>query len=295
MNKESSLIKKAIIPAAGLGIRFLPLTKSLPKELLPLAAEPMISWIVREAKESGISQIIFVLAENKKNILEHFKKNPKLESTLKKRGQKEGLEILKRNDQEFEGITFSSVLQQAPKGDGDAVLRAKKQIGREAFAVLFSDDILASKIPGLEQLKKIFTTSQKPVIGLKKVPKSQLPLYGVVGVEKIANRLYKIKEIVEKPEISQAPSEMAIIGKYTFPPEVFNYLEKTKANKKGEIILAEALKLMLKDGKIIYGYEFEGDWLECGNIIDWMKSNFELSLRHPKYGPILREFLKKIK
>ena len=281
-----------IIPAAGLGTRFLPLTKVVAKELLPLVGEPMISWIVKEARDSGIKQIVFVLAESKKNILNYFKKNSKLESILKKRNQKKISKTLEKNDGEFEDMSFSVVIQPSPRGDGDAILRAKKLIKKEPFGVLFADDVLISRVPVLEQVLKIFKTSQKPVIGLKKVPKERLPFYGVVGVEKIASRLYKIKEITEKPDVPEAPSDLAIVGRYVLPPEIFNYLEKTSPNKKGEIILAEALKLMLKDGKIVYGYEFEGEWLECGNIEEWMKSNMYLSLKHPQYGPILKQYLK---
>jgi UTP--glucose-1-phosphate uridylyltransferase len=288
-------IKKAIIPAAGLGTRFLPLTKVLPKEFLPLVAQPMINYVVREAKDSEIDQIIFILSENKKNVFDYFKKNSKLENILKKRNQKELLEKLKKGELEFEGISFSFTLQQFPKGDGDAVLRAKTKIGKEAFGVLFPDDILVSKIPALAQLKKIFKTSQKPVIALKKLPKEKVSAYGVVAVEKIANRLYKVKEIQEKPTQDQAPSDLVIVGRYVLSPEIFSYLEKTPPNKKGEIILAEALKLMIKDGKIIYGYEIDGEWLECGRTEEWLKSNLYLCLQDPEYGPILREWLKKMK
>ncbi len=286
-------IKKVVIPAAGLGTRFLPLTKVLAKELLPLVDSPMIDYVCREAKDSEIKNIIFVLAEQKKNVLEYFTRKPKLETLLKKRNKKDLLERLRKADQDFEGISFSSAQQQTPKGDGDAVLKAKRQVGKDAFGVLFPDDIFESKIPALNQLKKVFTTSQKAIIGLKQVPKEQLPSYGVVKVEKIANRLYKVKEIIEKPEIAEAPSDLAIAGRYVFPPEIFKYLDKTLPNKKGEIILAEALRLMLKDGKMVYGVEIEGQWLECGKTVDWLKSHLQLCLKHPQYGPMLRDFLKK--
>ncbi|MDI6882898.1 MAG: UTP--glucose-1-phosphate uridylyltransferase [Patescibacteria group bacterium] len=288
-------IKKAIIPAAGLGTRFLPLTLAGPKELLPLGLEPMISYAVKETRDSEISEIIFVVSENKKNIFEYFKENPKLKSILKKREQKSSLQVLKKREGELSGLSFSLVSQPVPKGDGEAILRARTKIKKEPFAVLFPDDIIESKVPALKQLKKIFSTSQKPVLGLQKVPQEKLSSYGVVEVQKIANRLSKIKEIIEKPRTEEAPSDLAIVGRYILTPEIFNYLAKTPLNKKGELILAETLKLMLKDGKIIYGYEIEGKWLECGNKIDWLKSNLYLCLKHPEYGPILKEFLKKMK
>ena len=287
-------IKKAIIPAAGLGTRFLPLTKVIPKVLLPLVGKPMISYAVREAKDSEIEKIIFVLSQNQ-NILDYFRRNQKLENILKQRSQKEILEKLKKAEKEFEGISFSAVFQQMPKGDGEAILKARRQIGKDDFAVLFPDDVFESKVPAIWQLKKIFKTSQKPVIGLKRIPKEKIPHYGIVEVEKIANKIYKIKNIIEKPELAQAPSELAIAGRYVFTPDIFGYLLKTKPNKKKEIILAEALKLMIKNGKIIYGYELEGEWLECGRPEEWLKTNLYLCLRDPVYGPMLREFLKKIK
>jgi len=289
-------IKKAIIPLAGLGTRFLPLTKVLSKPLLPLVDRPMVDYIVREAKESGIERVVFVLADDKKNILDYFKKNLKLENILIKRNQKEILKSLKMLDKEFEGISFSAVLQKAPRGDGDAILKAQKLVNKDACGVLFGDDIIESKIPAMEQLSNIFKTCQKPIICLKKVPKDMLSSYGVFKVEKIANRLYKVKDIVEKPKSEEeAPSDLVIVGRYIITPLVFDYLKKTRANSNGEIILAEAFRTMLKDGKMIYGYEVEGEWLECGNKINWLKSNLYLCLNHPEFGPILREFLKKLK
>ena len=288
-------IKKAIIPSAGLGTRFLPLTKAVSKELLPLVEKPLIHYAVQEAKASGILKIIFVLSENKKNILNYFKKDLKLQNLLKERNQKELLEKLEEFYAEYQGISFSGVFQLLPKGDGDAVLKARRQIGKESFAVLFPDDVWECKTPPTLQLKKIFLTSQKPVIGLKKIEKEKVSSYGVVMAERIATRIYKIKDIVEKPPIEEAPSDLVVTGRYMFSPDIFNYLTKTPPNKKGEIILAEALKLMIKDGKIVYGYELEGEWLECGRPEEWLKTNLYLTLKHPEYGPMLREWLKKIK
>lgn len=287
-------VKKAIILAAGLGTRFLPLTKALPKELLPLIDQPLISYAVREAKASDISSIVFVLSERNKMILDFFKKDLKLEKILRKRNKKEILKELGRINEEFAEISFSSALQPEPRGDGDALLRVKRGT-REPTAVLFPDDIIEAKTPAILQLAKIFKTSEKPVIGLKKVSKEKIPSYGVVEVEKIAHGLYKIKDIIEKPSLEEAPSDLAIVGRYILNSTVFDYLRKTRPNENGEIILAEALKKMLKDGKIVYGYELEGEWLECGNKVSWLKSNFYLCLKHPEYGPILREFLKKLK
>ncbi len=290
-----SEIHKAVIPAAGLGTRFLPLTKVLFKELLPLVDEPMISYTVKEAIDSEINQITFVLSEEKKELVDYFKEQLKLVEILKQRNQKQALEILEKVEEKFKRASFSSVFQLQPKGDGDAILKAKPKVGKDDFGVLFADDIFEAKTPALEQLKRVFSTAQKPVIGLKRVEKEKLSSYGVVKVEKIANRLYKIKELVEKPALGEEPSDLAICGRYILTPEIFGYLEKAPANKKGEIILAEAFKLMMEDGKAIYGYDIEGDWLECGKTIDWIKSNIYLCLNHPEYGPVIREWIKKIK
>lgn len=289
-------IKKTIIPAAGLGTRFLPLSKVLPKELLPLTDVPMVDFAVREIRDSEINKIIFVLSENKKIILDYFKQNKKLENILEKNNhKKQYLKVIKEKEKEFENLSFTFSFQHLPKGDGDAVLKAKNYIKKEGFAVLFPDDIFESKDPPLNQLKKIFQTSQKPIVGLRKVPKDKVSSYGVVSVEKIANKLYKIKGIREKPAPEQVSSDLVIVGRYMLTPEIFGYLKKTKENKRGEIILAEALNLMINDGKMIYGYEISGEWLECGKKIDWLKSNLYLCLKHPEFGPILREWLRKKK
>jgi len=288
-------IKKAIIPIAGLGTRFLPLTKAISKPILPLADRPMIDYIVEEAKKSGIEKIVLVLSNDKNNISDYFKKNSKLESILEKRNQKDILKSLKDLNKEIENISFSNIIQPTPKGDGDAILRSQKIIGKNACGVLFGDDIILSKTPALEQLSNIFKTCQKPIVCLKRVPQNMLSSYGVVKVDKIANRLYKIKDIVEKPKKQEdALSDLAIVGRYIITPLVFDYLKKVNPNHKGEIILAEALKDMLNDGKIVYGYEVEGEWLECGNKANWLKSNLRICLQHPEFGPMLKEYLKKI-
>jgi len=288
-------VKKAVIPAGGLGTRHLPLTKVVSKELLPLADEPMIAHIVREAVKSGIEEISFVLPQNKKSTLDYYKRKSSLEDTLQKNNKKELLAVLEKIQQEVQDVSFSLAVQQMPRGDGDAVLKAEKKIGKNPFAVEFCDDVFVSKKPAIGQLKKIFETSQKPIIGLKAVEQERTAFYGTAKVEKIAHRLYKIKEIVEKPDPANAPSNLVFCGRYIFTPEIFKYIRKTKPNKKGEVILAESLKAMLEDGKIIYGYEIEGEWLECGNMADWLKSNLYLCLHHPKYGAMLKEYLKKMK
>jgi len=291
MNK---IIKKAIIPIGGIGTRFLPLSKVLPKELWPLVDIPIIQYILEEAKQSEIKEIIFVISPEKKVVLNYFKESPKIEKILKDRKKDHFLQSFKKIQELVSDISFSSVLQRKPLGDGHAVLQAAKIVESEPCGVLFGDDIVDSEVPCLLQLSKIFKTCQKPVIALKKIAKEKLPFYGVVEVEKIANRLYKIKRIVEKPSFQEAPSDLAIVGKYILTPEVFDYLKKAKPTQKGEIFLAETFDKMIRDGKIIYGYEFEGEWLECGNKLGWLKSHLYLSLKHPQFGPELKKYLKEI-
>lgn len=288
-------VKKVVIPVAGLGTRFLPMTRIMPKAVLPVVDEPMAAWIVKEAKESGINDITFVISEDTKITLDYFKPKTKLAQTLEKRGSLDLLEKLRKMEKSFEGINFSFAVQPEPRGDGDAVLKAKKQVEKEPFGVLFHDDIFFGKQPAISQLIKVFQTSQKPVIGLKKVSQEKLPAYGVASVEKIATHLYKIKKIVEKPKSGEAPSDLAFCGRYILTPDIFHYLGKTSLTPKGELILAEAFSEMLNDGKVIYGCEIEGDWLECGKTADWLKSSIFLALQHKEYGPAIREWLKKLK
>lgn len=291
---EGNIIKKAIIPIAGLGTRFLPLSKVVPKELWPLVDKPVIQYIVEEVKTSGINQIIFVISSDKKSVLEYFKRSPKLEKFLKERKKEQILSELKNLEEICRDVSFSCVFQKKPLGDGHAVLQARSEVAGENVAVLWADDVVDSKIPCLLQMAKVFKACQKPVIALYKLPKEKLPSYGIAAVEKIASRLYKVKKIVEKPSIEEAPSDLAIVGKYILTPEVFDYLKKAKPGKRGEILMAEVLDEMIRDGKIIYGYEFEGKWLECGNKTAWLESFLTLSLKHPQYGPELKKYLKEV-
>jgi UTP--glucose-1-phosphate uridylyltransferase len=290
------MIKKAIVPIAGLATRFLPLSKVVPKELWPLADIPSIQYIIREAKDSGIKEIIFVLRQDNKRVLEYLKPCRKTEKLLKERKKTDILEELKSLEGLCSGLEFSYVFQSKPLGDGHAILQAAKLIKDEPVINMFGDDIIDSQVPCTLQLANIFKTCQKPVIALRKLAADKIHSYGTVGVEKIASRLYKIKSIVEKPKKEEAPSDLAIVGRHILTPEVFHYLKKAKPSKKGEIILAEVINnQMLADGKVIYGYEFEGNWLECGDKLKWMKSDIYFSIHHPKYGSEIREYIKQIK
>ncbi len=292
--KYERKVKKVILPVAGLGTRFLPLSKVIPKEIFPVVDKPTIEYIVEEAKQSGISEVFFVVNSKDKVILNYFKKSQELENILKKRNKDEILKELQDFQEKFEGISFSHVLQRKPLGDGHAVFQARKKIKNEPVAVLFGDDIIDAETPALEQLIRVFETCNSPVVALKKVPQEKLPAYGVVRVEKIANRLYKIKKIIEKPEVSQAPSDLAVVGKYVLTPEVFDYLKKASPSGRGEIILADTLEKMIGDGKIVYGYEVKGEWLECGDKSKWIQTFLYFALKDPKFGEQVKKYLKEI-
>lgn len=291
-------IKKAVVPIAGLGTRFLPLSKVLPKELWPLVDKPVIQYIIEEARVSGIKEIIFVNRPDKKEIPKYFKKYlkkmPELEALLKMRKKKHLLNKLKKLEKITKNISFSYVFQKKSLGDGNALLQARSLVKKEPFAVLYADDVVESRIPCLLQLIKVFEKYKNPVMALYKVPKESFQSYGMVGGKRIANKIYQINEIVEKPErIKESPSNLAIVGKYIFTPEVFEWLERASLNKNKELITGEVLREAVRDGKEAYGYAFEGKWLECGNELAYLKSNFYLALKHPLFGKELRKFLKK--
>jgi len=294
MTKELE-VKKAIIPLAGFGTRFLPLSKSLPKEFFPLVDKPIIQYILNEVKNSGIEEVVFVVSPRQKMILEHFKKSPDIEKFLSKRNKQEILKEFKEFEGLFENIAFNFVVQKEALGDGHALLQAASKIKNNPVAVSFGDDIIDCENPALMQLINIFKTCSAPVIGLKSLPKEKIPSYGSVAVEKIAHNLYKIKKIIEKPSLSEIPSNLVIVGKYILTPDVFDYLKKSEPSQKGEIILAEVFAKMLNDGKTIYGYELKGEWLECGDKMKWLKSFLYFSLKDPKFGKELREYIKTIK
>lgn len=285
------MIKKAIIPVAGLATRFLPLSKIISKEFFPLVDKPTIHYIIEEAKLSEIKDVIFVTRPKNREVLDYFGENPKLEKFLKARKRDYLLKEINKVKELAKNLSFSCIPQREPLGCGNAILQAKKLIKKEPFGVFFPDDIVDSKVPCFLQLANIFRTAQAPVIGLKKVSDEKIPSYGIVGVEKISNHLYKIKKIVEKPTKESAPSNLAIIGRYVLTPDIFTYLEKLTPNDKKEIILADALKKMIDSGKPIYGCEFEGRWLECGNKLSWLQSNLYLCLKNPEFGPDLKKFL----
>ncbi|MFC1789621.1 UTP--glucose-1-phosphate uridylyltransferase, partial [Patescibacteria group bacterium] len=284
-----------IIPTAGLGTRFLPLSKVLPKEFFPLVDKPVLEYIIREIKESGIKKLIFITQSRKKIVFDYclLKNNLQIKKELKKRNKNSILAEFKNWEKLFKNLSLFQVIQKKLLGDGHAILQAKNLTKKQPIAVSFADDVVVSKTPCLAQLIKVFKKYKNPVLALHRVPRKDISCYGAVSVEKIGKKTYKIKKIIEKPSQKKIPSNLAIVGKYILTPEVFDYLSKAGLEKNKEILLAEILQKMINDGKDIYGYEFEGTWLECGNKLAYLKSNLYLSLKHPLFGKKLKKSLRK--
>ncbi|MGC8981741.1 MAG: UTP--glucose-1-phosphate uridylyltransferase GalU [Minisyncoccia bacterium] len=287
--KRQNIIKKAIIPVAGLGTRFLPATKSQPKEMLPIIDKPVVHFIVEEAIRSGIEDIIFITGRHKRAIEDYFDYTPELENNLL---QKNKIEIFNNLRSIAHMANFIYVRQKEQKGDGDAILQAECLIKNEPFAVLFGDDIIDSKKPALLQLIEIFEKYRDCVVALGKVPKKDLKHYGVVKVIKVDKNVYEIKDIVEKPEPNYAPSNLAIIGKYILIPEILNELKNIK--NKNEIRIADALKSFLKK-RPIYGVKIEGKRYDCGSKIGFVKAIIEFGLKHPEIKRELKNYIKSFK
>jgi len=266
------MVKKAILPIAGLGTRFLPISKTIPKEFLPLNSKPVIHYIVEEAIQAGVREFIFVISPEKKEIfkkyiVEYFGKEKKdLMRILKKRKKEEAVSILKS----IPKIKWKVVIQKEPRGDGDAILKAERFIKKEPFLVLFGDDLSFGKESFPLQLVKAYKKYKKPILCLYKMPKRKLSAYGVPKVKRIKGKVYKILDIVEKPK-GNPPSSFALVGNYLLTPEIFKFLKKTPPLK-GELILANALKKMIEEKREVLGIEVSGKWLECGDLKKWMKS-----------------------
>lgn len=286
-------VKKSIFPIAGLGTRFLPLSKTLSKEMIPLLDKPLVQYSVKEAFDSGVREIQFVSRPKQKEALEYFSKNKKLEDFLAEKGKKEELKMLRSLD--VFDITFSSVVQKNPAGDANAIYQARNFVGNEACGVFFCDDIIYSDEPGLSQLIEVFKNCQCPVLGLKRLPKEKLHSYGVVEGDKIANGFYKVKKVVQKPKNGETDSDLAVVGRMILTPSVFEYIEKHKKLLQKDFSIVQVLGMMADEGKSVYGYELKGEWLECGNKSSWLKSFLTLLVNDPEFGPETRDFLKSLK
>lgn len=283
------MIKKVIIPVAGMGTRFLPATKAQPKEMLPIVDKPVIQYLVEEAVQSGIKEIIFVTGRGKRAIEDHFDYAYELEQMLSTRGKKELLATI-RDISNLASFTY--VRQKEPKGDGDALLSAAHLIGDEPCAVLFGDDIVSGPVPCLKQLMDVFHIYRDPVVALEEVAPHEVSSYGIVSAVKTKERTYEISDIVEKPERSRAPSRLAIVGKYIITKDIFQELERLRARASGEFGLAHALKNYLSRGAV-YGYRFSGKRYDCGSKIGFLKAVVDFGLKHEETKKEFRSYLSK--
>ncbi len=284
-------IKKAIIPVAGMGTRFLPATKAQPKEMLPVVDKPVIQYIVEEAVDAGIEEIIFVTAIGKRALEDHFDRNFELEYRLK---QKKKLKELEEVERVGKLAKFAFVRQNKPLGDGHAILSALPFIDPdEPVAVLFGDDIIYhSKKPAIKQLIDVYKTYQGPVAALQEVPKKETSRYGVIGGKQIRQGVYEVSRFVEKPDPKDAPSNLAIVGRYVITPDILQILTKQRPGKDGEIRLADAFITHLERHEPMYGCQFEGDRYDCGNKFQFIVAQIELGLKHPEVRESLKKYLK---
>ncbi len=285
-------LRKAVFPAAGLGTRFLPATKAQPKEMLPLVDKPIIQYVIEEAVASGLTSIIIVTGRGKNAIEDHFDVSYELERMLESRGKTDLLEQVRAVSSM---INVSYVRQGEQLGLGHAVLMARDLVGDEPFAVMLGDDIIDSGVPCMKQMISVFEKHAGPVIAVQQVPKSEISAYGVIdGVpEGDSGRVYRLRDMVEKPKAEDAPSDLAIIGRYILTPDIFEMLEKTPRDKNGEIQLTNGLRA-LKEKRALYGYRFDGVRHDAGNKLGFLKATVEFALKRPDLGAPFRAYLKSL-
>jgi UTP--glucose-1-phosphate uridylyltransferase len=284
-------IRKAVIPVAGLGTRFLPATKTVPKELLPIIDIPSIQYVVQEAVDAGIQEIIFVTGRGKDGIEDHFDEAPELEQILADRGQTATVDMLRRIAEMTEVV---SVRQKKPLGLGHAVLCARDLVGDEPFAVMLADDLIDAETPGIRQLVDIFTETDESVVALMKVSLDEVHQYGVIKGKEVKPRLYAVEATVEKPAAKDAPSQLAIIGRYVLRPEIFSILQTLPPGRGGEIQLTDGLARLVQERKI-FGCEFTGDRYDIGDKFGFVRATVAYALKRKDLRDKLLEYLKSLK
>lgn len=283
-------VRKAIIPAAGLGTRFLPATKAQPKEMLPIVDKPTIQYIVEEAINSGIEDILIITGRNKRAIEDHFDKSFELEEELKRKGNQDLLNLV----QDISNlVNIHYIRQKEPKGLGHAIYCAKSFIGNEPFAVLLGDDIVDAEIPCLKQLVDIYNKYETTVIGVQQVPDEDVSKYGIVSCKQVDERVYKVNDLVEKPELEKAPSNVAILGRYIITPQIFKHLENAVPGKGGEIQLTDALKGLIGH-EAMYAYDFAGKRYDVGNRLGFLQATLEFALKRDDLRDEVAPYLKRI-
>lgn len=280
-------VKKAIIPAAGLGIRFLPATKGQPKEMLPIVDKPAIQCVIEEAVASGIEEILIITGRNKRAIEDHFDKSVELEYQLEDKNKKELLEMVQSISNM---VDIHYIRQKEPKGLGHAINCAKTFVGKDPFAVLLGDDIVDNEVPCLKQLINCYNEYKTTILGVQTVPKEDVSKYGIVEGLHIEDRVYKVKDLIEKPSVKETSSNVAILGRYIITPEIFNILENTVPGKGGEIQLTDALKTLISK-EAMYAYNFEGKRYDVGDKLGFLKATVEFALKRDELKEPFMDYL----
>ena len=284
-------VRKALFPAAGLGTRFLPATKASPKEMLPLVDKPLIQYVVEEAIASGIEEIVIITGRGKRAIEDHFDISYELENLLKEKGKKKLLAEVKKISNM---LNVCYVRQKEALGLGHAILCAKNLVRDEPFAVLLGDDIIDAVIPALKQMLDVYYTYGASVIAVQEVDRSQVSNYGIINAVPVADGVYRINDMVEKPSKEDAPSNLAIIGRYILTPEIIELLERAKPGKGKEIQLTDALRELAKT-RPVYGYKFQGKRYDAGDKLGFLHATVEIGLKNKEFGKSFREYLKTLK
>ena len=284
-------VRKAVFPAAGLGTRFLPATKASPKEMLPLVDKPLIQYVVEEAVASGIESVIIVTGRGKSAIEDHFDVSFELEALLRERGKEDDLRLVR---QITDMVRFSYVRQREALGLGHAILQARDLVGDEPFAAMLSDDIIDSNTPALKQLIDVYEKYDAPVLATMQVEGEAISRFGALDVEEVDDGVYRIKDMVEKPPLQKAPSNLAIIGRYVLTPDIFDEIESTRPGAIGEIQITDAMCALSKK-RDFYAVRFEGKRYDAGDKLGFLIATVELALKHSALAPEFREYLTSLK
>jgi UTP--glucose-1-phosphate uridylyltransferase len=284
-------VRKAVFPAAGLGTRFLPATKVSPKEMLPLVDKPLIQYVVEEAVASGIESVIIVTGRGKSAIEDHFDVSFELEALLRERGKEDDLRLVRRI---ADMARFSYVRQRDALGLGHAILQARDLVGDEPFAVMLSDDIIDSKTPALRQLLDVYEKYDAPVLATMEVEGEVISRFGALDVEEVTDGVYRIKDMVEKPSLAQAPSNLAIIGRYVLTPDIFDEIAITRPGALGEIQITDAMRALLQK-RDFYAVRFEGTRYDAGDKLGFLVATVEFALKHKDLAPEFRQYLESLK
>ncbi len=284
------MIRKVVIPAAGFGTRFLPATKSQPKEMLPIVDTPVIQYVVEEAVKAGITDILMIIGKGKRSIEEHFDRSFQLEAQLLEKGKDDELRAMRRIS-ELADIHF--VWQKEMKGLGDAIYCARHHVQNEPFAVLLGDTLIDAPTPATKQLLQLFERVQQPVVLLEEVETNKVSLYGVIDGEQTEPGIYLIKDFIEKPNVDEAPSNLAIAGRYVLTADIFKYISRVKPDKSGEVQLTDAMKMMIKN-RPMYGLQLNGKRCDIGNKQGFVKTNIEFALKREDMAENMRAYIKQL-